>query len=152
MQFANQILSGYGTTIFTVMSALAQEHGAVNLGQGFPDWEGPEEVRRVAADGSDMLTQVEADMEFHRLLCHGSENPRFLTVFEQIATETELSIMLIGRLYDDAHRLAETHVPILEALRGGDEAEAVEALRFHIDVARVLVTQQFRDLEDGPSE
>ena len=28
-----------GTTIFTVMSALAQEHGAVNLGQGFPDFE-----------------------------------------------------------------------------------------------------------------
>jgi methionine aminotransferase len=25
-----------GTTIFTVMSALAQQHGAVNLGQGFP--------------------------------------------------------------------------------------------------------------------
>jgi methionine aminotransferase len=29
-----------GTTIFTVMSALAQEHAAVNLGQGFPDFEG----------------------------------------------------------------------------------------------------------------
>ena len=29
-----------GTTIFTVMSALAAEHGAVNLGQGFPDFEG----------------------------------------------------------------------------------------------------------------
>ncbi|HSQ72865.1 MAG TPA: methionine aminotransferase, partial [Rubrivivax sp.] len=28
-----------GTTIFTVMSALAQETGAVNLGQGFPDFE-----------------------------------------------------------------------------------------------------------------
>ncbi len=27
-----------GTTIFTVMSALAQEHGAINLGQGFPDF------------------------------------------------------------------------------------------------------------------
>src|SRR5881394_4496548 len=27
-----------GTTIFTVMSALAQQHGAVNLGQGFPDY------------------------------------------------------------------------------------------------------------------
>lgn len=27
-----------GTTIFTVMSALAAEHGAVNLGQGFPDF------------------------------------------------------------------------------------------------------------------
>jgi methionine aminotransferase len=32
-------LPGVGTTIFTVMSALAQEHGAVNLGQGFPDFE-----------------------------------------------------------------------------------------------------------------
>ena len=30
-----------GTTIFTVMSQLALEHGAVNLGQGFPDFEGP---------------------------------------------------------------------------------------------------------------
>ena len=28
-----------GTTIFSVMSALAQEHGAVNLGQGFPDFD-----------------------------------------------------------------------------------------------------------------
>ena len=28
-----------GTTIFSVMSALAAEHGAVNLGQGFPDFD-----------------------------------------------------------------------------------------------------------------
>ncbi|MFM2119011.1 MAG: hypothetical protein RL722_479, partial [Pseudomonadota bacterium] len=33
-------LPAVGTTIFTVMSALAQECGAVNLGQGFPDFEG----------------------------------------------------------------------------------------------------------------
>jgi methionine aminotransferase len=38
-----------GTTIFTVMSSLAQQHGAVNLGQGFPDFEGnPALVDRVA--------------------------------------------------------------------------------------------------------
>ncbi len=50
MKPVNAILSGYGTTIFTVMSALAQEHGAINLGQGFPDEEGPEDIRRAAAD------------------------------------------------------------------------------------------------------
>jgi methionine aminotransferase len=33
-----------GTTIFTVMSALAQEHGALNLSQGFPDFESPAEL------------------------------------------------------------------------------------------------------------
>src|SRR4051812_26375446 len=32
-------LPAVGTTIFTVMSALANEHGAVNLGQGFPDFD-----------------------------------------------------------------------------------------------------------------
>ena len=36
-----------GTTIFTVMSALAQQHGAVNLGQGFPDFDcDPRAARR----------------------------------------------------------------------------------------------------------
>ena len=37
-------LPNAGTTIFSVMSALAAEHKAVNLGQGFPDYEMPEEL------------------------------------------------------------------------------------------------------------
>ena len=37
------------TTIFTVMSALASEHGAINLGQGFPDEDGPLAIREAAA-------------------------------------------------------------------------------------------------------
>jgi methionine aminotransferase len=37
-------LPAVGTTIFTVMSALAQEHGALNLSQGFPDFDGPPEL------------------------------------------------------------------------------------------------------------
>ncbi|WP_298231813.1 pyridoxal phosphate-dependent aminotransferase [uncultured Azohydromonas sp.] len=41
-----------GTTIFTVMSALAHAHGAVNLGQGFPDFEG--DPRLVDAVGEAM--------------------------------------------------------------------------------------------------
>jgi aspartate/methionine/tyrosine aminotransferase len=46
----NALLSSTGTTIFTIMSALAAQHGAINLGQGFPDTEGPEDVVRAAAD------------------------------------------------------------------------------------------------------
>ena len=37
-------LPNVGTTIFTVMSQLAMEHGAVNLGQGFPDFSVPERL------------------------------------------------------------------------------------------------------------
>ncbi len=39
----------FGTTIFTEMSALAVRTGAVNLGQGFPDTDGPEEILDAAA-------------------------------------------------------------------------------------------------------
>ena len=38
------------TTVFEVMSQLAREHNAINLGQGFPDDPGPEDVRRKAAE------------------------------------------------------------------------------------------------------
>ena len=50
MKPQNDLLSATGTTIFTVMSALALEHGAINLGQGFPDYDGPEDVLKAAAD------------------------------------------------------------------------------------------------------
>jgi len=46
----NALLSATGTTIFTVMSALAAEHGAINLGQGFPDYDGPADVVAAAAE------------------------------------------------------------------------------------------------------
>ena len=42
-------VSAFGTTVFSEFSALAQAHGAVNLGQGFPDFDGPEEVKAAAA-------------------------------------------------------------------------------------------------------
>lgn len=48
MQIQDKILSSklprVGTTIFTVMSALATEHNAINLSQGFPDFEAPDEL------------------------------------------------------------------------------------------------------------
>jgi N-succinyldiaminopimelate aminotransferase len=46
----NSALAGMGTTIFAEMSALAVETGSVNLGQGFPDTDGPAEVAQAAAD------------------------------------------------------------------------------------------------------
>jgi N-succinyldiaminopimelate aminotransferase len=46
----NPIYAALPTTIFTVMSGLAREHGAINLGQGFPDAPGPEPLRRRAAE------------------------------------------------------------------------------------------------------
>ncbi|WGT47578.1 pyridoxal phosphate-dependent aminotransferase [Tessaracoccus lacteus] len=41
-------LRPFGGTIFAEMSELAVRHGAVNLGQGFPDWDGPPRMLEVA--------------------------------------------------------------------------------------------------------
>lgn len=44
----NRRLAEFGTTIFAEMSALALQTGSINLGQGFPDTDGPDEVREAA--------------------------------------------------------------------------------------------------------
>lgn len=46
-------LHGFGTTIFTEMSALALAHDAVNLGQGFPDFPAPKALVSAAQDAMD---------------------------------------------------------------------------------------------------
>ena len=46
----NPVFADLPTTVFEVMSRLARETGAFNLGQGFPDDPGPEDVRRKAAE------------------------------------------------------------------------------------------------------
>jgi len=48
----NPVYTALPTTIFEVMSQLAREHNAINLGQGFPDDPGPEDVRRKAAEAT----------------------------------------------------------------------------------------------------
>ena len=50
MKPTNSILSKYGVTVFETMSRLATEAGAINLGQGFPDDDGPEKLRLLAAE------------------------------------------------------------------------------------------------------
>ena len=46
----NRRLAGLGTTIFAEMSARAVATGSINLGQGFPDRDGPAEIAQAAAD------------------------------------------------------------------------------------------------------
>jgi aspartate/methionine/tyrosine aminotransferase len=47
-EVASPRVRGFGTSVFTEMSRLANQHGAVNLGQGFPDFPGPSFVKEAA--------------------------------------------------------------------------------------------------------
>jgi len=46
----SQRVAAFGTTVFSEFSRLAAQTGAVNLGQGFPDFDGPDEIKAAAMD------------------------------------------------------------------------------------------------------
>jgi len=69
---SNPVFARLPTSIFTVMSALAVKHQAINLGQGFPDLDGPQAVRAVAAktlmDGPNQYPLMRGVIELRRAL------------------------------------------------------------------------------------
>lgn len=50
MKPTNPVFTGVKTTVFETMSRLAMAHNAINLGQGFPDVDGPVDIREAAAE------------------------------------------------------------------------------------------------------
>jgi aspartate/methionine/tyrosine aminotransferase len=85
-------LDGFGTSVFTEMSRLAVEHGAINLGQGFPDFPGPDLVKEAA------VTAIRADLNQYAP-SHGTPRLRqaIATTFEQtygraVDSEAEVTV------------------------------------------------------------
>jgi methionine aminotransferase len=102
-----------GTTIFTVMSQLAATHKAINLGQGFPDFDGPQALRDALTRAMDAGRNQYAPM---------SGVP---ALREQIVRKTET---LYGRRVDVDHDVTVTSgateaifAAIAAVVRSGDE-------------------------------
>ncbi|MEG3115642.1 GntR family transcriptional regulator [Salinicola sp. 4072] len=105
-----------------------------------------ETMRRVAREGT-AVQQIEEDVAFHRMLCEFSGNQRLVRVFDELCHEMRFCILLIGQLYDDALRVADTHEPIIEALRTRDPDACEAALDYHIGIAQQRVGEMFRQRE-----
>jgi len=107
-----------GTTIFTVMSALAQEHKAVNLGQGFPDFNADRQL-------IDHVSQA---------MMEGlNQYPPMLGVLELRQVISDKIKHLYGKLYDPAHEITVTAgatqailSAVLCLVRAGDEVIVLE--------------------------
>ena len=85
-------LSAFGTTIFSEMTRLAIEHRAVNLAQGFPDFDGPEFAKEAAIAairaGHGQYARVTGIAELHRKLSEKYRRDYGL----DYAAETEITI------------------------------------------------------------
>jgi aspartate/methionine/tyrosine aminotransferase len=129
----NTLLNATGTTIFTQMSQLAVQHGAINLGQGFPDTEGPAGVIEAAAaalrdqrnqyppmTGVPELRQAVADanLRFHGLTI----DPEHGVVVTSGATEALAACLMA--LIDPGDEvvliepLFDTYLPVVRMLGG----------------------------------
>jgi methionine aminotransferase len=106
-------LPNVGTTIFTVMSRLAQEHNAINLSQGFPDFDCAKELR---------------DLVTHYINAGLNQYPPMAGVMrlrERIAEKAEA---LYGAKYDPEHEVTVTpgatygiFTAVATLVRPGDE-------------------------------
>jgi N-succinyldiaminopimelate aminotransferase len=74
---AAERIRGFPATIFSEFSALALKHGAVNLGQGFPDFDGPEEVleaaKRAIDSGQNQYAVGAGALDLRRAIAEHSE-------------------------------------------------------------------------------
>ena len=104
------------------------------------------DVLHETADLDDPARQVEEDYRFHRLICEIAGSRRLLRLFDDLASELRMVIGLIGRLYDDPHRIAQTHEAVLEAIVSGDGQRITAQLDFHIRVAWREVAKLVRDI------
>ncbi|WP_142847208.1 aminotransferase [Telmatospirillum sp. J64-1] len=141
MKPANAVLSSYGTTIFEVMSLLARETGAINLGQGFPEGLEPAdlieaaaralttgsnqyppmlglpELRRALADHSRRFYGLEVDWQKEVAVTSGATEALACVLFGLIEPGDE--VVLIEPLYD-------SYLPIIRRAGGIPKLVRVE--------------------------
>jgi len=118
----NSTLSGFGTTVFEVMSQLAREHQTINLGQGFPDEEGPvamlenldrasrefpnqyppmlgvPELRQAVARHDKRFYDLEADWQREVMVCSGATEALAASILALV--EPGDDVVLFEPLYD----------------------------------------------------
>ena len=104
------------------------------------------DVLHQTAELDDPARQVEEDYRFHRLICEIAGNRRLLRLFDDLASELRMVIVLIGRLYDDPHQIADTHEPVLAAIEEGHPERIVAHIDHHIGHAWREVGRLVREL------
>jgi DNA-binding GntR family transcriptional regulator len=121
--------------IYPVRAALEEVAGrgaAAGLDGDVRDLEAELEGMRRAARAADVQGFVAHDVGFHRRIVEASGNGTLEELWRSLHVDLRTTITLIKRAAD-LNEVAETHVPVLEALRSRDPERAATALREHIE-------------------
>tara|TARA_Y100000588_G_C14264954_1_gene929425 strand:+ start:1127 stop:2287 length:1161 start_codon:yes stop_codon:yes gene_type:complete len=148
MKPSNSVLGSYGTTVFEVMSRLAIEKGSINLGQGFPDDSGPNnvleqaskflydppnqyppmlgvpELRQAVAKHNERFYGIEVDWQSETMISTGATEGLAACFFGLIEPGDE--VVLIEPLYD-------CYLPIIRRAGGVPKMVSVKPPYWEID-------------------
>ena len=127
--------------IYPVRSGLeevAARTAAVRLGGRLGPLEREIDAMRRAADAGDAHEFMPHDVGFHRLIVEGSGNRTLAELWTSLHVEARTMITFVR--YGDLHYIAESHVPILHALRARDPEATAAALREHFEYYARFVT------------
>lgn len=143
----NSTLAGFGTTVFEVMSQLAREHQTINLGQGFPDEEGPAamldaldnatrsfpnqyppmmgvpELRQAVANHDQRFYDLKADWQSEIMVCSGATEALAATILALV--EPGDDVVLFEPLYD-------SYLPMVKRAGGNPRLVRLEPPDWHI--------------------
>jgi len=120
MKPANSVLASFGTTVFEVMTRLAIEHKTINLGQGFPDEDGPDSIKAMldtaTRDGSNQYPPMLGIPELRQAVANHNER------FYGLEVDWQTEVMVTSGATE---ALAAS---ILALIEPGDEAIVFEPL------------------------
>jgi N-succinyldiaminopimelate aminotransferase len=158
MKSGNKVFEQLGTTIFSTMSGLALEHGAINLGQGFPDDEGPIELRQRAAQivmegpnqyppsmGMPALRQAVADHDnaFYRLGVDWETETLVTSGATEALADCFLALLEPGDEAILIEPFYDSYLPMVEATGAKAVTVALEAPNWALDAD--LLASAFSD-------
>jgi DNA-binding GntR family transcriptional regulator len=133
------------TNIFDVRAAL-ESLAAQDLASREDRSAAVEELRKAVADmekwaASNLEDRIEADLKFHRTMCHLTGNETLLHSWSSLEGSIRMSIMFAGVDRALKNMDAKRHSDIVDAIESGDADKAAAAVREHMaGAASVLVT------------
>ncbi len=156
MKELNRGLAERGTTIFAIMSSLALEQGAINLGQGFPDEDGPQDIIEHASqallDGQNQyppmmgVDALRLEVAAHNKRFYGLDVDWQSEVMVTSGATEALADCFFGILQPGDEVIVlepayDSYIPIIE--RAGATAKVVELVAPHWELPRETLADAF---------
>jgi len=112
------------------------------------------QVERIAQaiKAGDQTTYVNADLAFHQMIVEATNNRRLIRIYSEVNVELRLILRLVGEAEHDWQQIAESHLPVIDAIMEGTPLDAANQIEAHIRRFWDDVVRQIHETSTIPLE